>query len=169
MCTTTLLCETVVDRQSHQCQSVDAETDLSSRLPNPLASKSVVQFLKPKARLAKTALVATLNQWQILPGAGLTTVTLIVPDAATSPPGSWPSVELRSRKVVGHDEPFHCRVDTATNPRPLTPSVKAPLPAVTEMGLTLVMTGAGLTTLTVVVAVMVFKLLPIAMAVNLVA
>jgi hypothetical protein len=86
------------------------------------------------------------------PGAALTTVITRLPAEATSPAGiaavSW--VELT--KVVVREEPLTWTTDPATKPEPLTVSVKAPLPAVTLAGDTLVSDGAGLFTVNVKVA-----------------
>jgi hypothetical protein len=83
------------------------------------------------------------------PGAALTTVIERLPAEAMSLAGiadvSW--VELT--KVVVLEEPLTWTTDPAIKPEPLTVSVKAPLPAVTLAGDTVVSDGAGLLTVNV--------------------
>src|SRR5689334_8817670 len=78
------------------------------------------------------------------PGAGLTTLTCVVPAAAISNAlmDAWSCVPLKY--VVVRLEPFQVTTEPPTNPLPFTVSVKAALPAVAEAGDSEMIDGNGL-------------------------
>jgi hypothetical protein len=78
------------------------------------------------------------------PGAGLTTVTLIVPAAAMSAAVIAAVSCVVLTNVVPRLDPFHCTDELEIKFVPLTVSVNASPPTVLEVGLRLVIVGAGL-------------------------
>jgi hypothetical protein len=78
------------------------------------------------------------------PGAGVTTVTLAVPAEAMSAAEMDALSCVALTKVVVRAVPFQFTVDAAANPVPLTVSVNALAPAVALLGLSELITGAGL-------------------------
>src|SRR5690606_15078293 len=68
------------------------------------------------------------------PGAGLTTVTLAVPAAATSKAPIDARSSVGDTYVVERTAPFHNTCEPGTKPCPVTVSVSAPLPANTDSG-----------------------------------
>ena len=74
------------------------------------------------------------------------TVTGTLPAAAMSPAGiaavSWPA----PTNVVVRSEPFQRTTEPSTKPDPLTVRVKSGSPAITEVGESVVIAGAGLST-----------------------
>src|SRR3989441_11273167 len=90
----------------------------------------------------------TENYWAFAvppPGAGLDTVTCIVPVAARSALASAAVSCVAEAKVVGRSVPFHCTTEAGTNPLPLTVSVNPGEPAAADAGVSPVVVGAGLT------------------------
>jgi hypothetical protein len=83
------------------------------------------------------------------PGAALTTVMLRLPAETTSLAGIAAVSCVELTNVVVREEPLTSTTDPLTKPEPLTVNVKAPLPAVTLAGDTLVSDGAGLFTVNI--------------------
>ena len=83
------------------------------------------------------------------PGAALTTVMERLPAEAMSLAGIAAVSWVALTNVVLLEAPFTSTTDPPTKPDPLTVNVKAPLPAVTLVGDTLVTDGAGLFTVKV--------------------
>ena len=83
------------------------------------------------------------------PGEGLTTVTLAVPVEVTSPAVMAAFKLVLETKVVERALPFHWTVEVGKKFVPVTVNVNAALPATTEVGLTVVRVGEGLSTVNV--------------------
>lgn len=78
------------------------------------------------------------------PGVGLKTVTFAVPAEAASAAVMLADNCVLLAKVVVRSLPFQRTTEFATNPVPFTIKVKVLVPAVTALGLRLVIVGAGL-------------------------
>jgi hypothetical protein len=91
------------------------------------------------------SIIVKVNALDVLP-AGLATVTLAVPRVAMSPAGiEAVSLELLTNVVV-RLEPLHFTVAPERKFEPLTVRVNSDSPAVAELGLRLVSSGNGSTT-----------------------
>src|SRR2546426_12046624 len=77
-------------------------------------------------------------------GAGLNTVTLPLPSAATSAADRDACSFVPLINCVGLGAPFHSTIEKMLNPLPVTVSVSAPSPARIAAGESDVMTGTGL-------------------------
>ena len=87
------------------------------------------------------------------PGAGLKTVTLAVPAAATSAAVIVAVSCVLLTKVVVRSPPFHLTTEVLMKLVPVTVSVNAALPAAIPLGLKLASVGAGLSAACVTVKV----------------
>lgn len=83
------------------------------------------------------------------PGAGFTTVTAAVPEAAMSPAGIAAVNCVEFTKVVVRAVPFHCATELAMKFVPLSVSVNAAPPAPAEEGTSDVRVGTGFAALIV--------------------
>src|SRR5437762_837502 len=82
------------------------------------------------------------------PGAGVKTVTLCVPPLARSVAGSAAVSCVVDTKLVVRGTPLTCTTAPDTNLVPVTVSVNAALPAATLAGISAVIVGTGLATVT---------------------
>lgn len=80
------------------------------------------------------------------PGEGFSTVTRNVPPDATSASGIIAVSVVGETKVVARLEPRHNTVEAVMKPAPSTVITRPRLPASTVLGVTRVVTGAGLLT-----------------------
>lgn len=120
---------------------------------NASTTSAVRDNIGPAAGAAVAAAVANTTAFEVPPpGPGETTVMLALPAAATSVAGIKARSSVGDTNVVALGDPLKFTTEALTKFVPVTMSVNAAAPAVMELGLMLVMVGAGLLTVAAAVA-----------------